>query len=123
VLRKIVTAIVVIPLVVILVGFAVANRQTVTVSFDPFSSTQPAYATTLPLFVLIFLLVILGVIIGGIATWLGQYKWRRSARRLDAEVRQLHEEMDAVRRRFAASEPPPRPAERSPPLVIPPPLA
>lgn len=120
-LRKILIAIVVIPLVVILVGFAVANRQTVTLSFDPFSSTQPAYSTTLPLFVLIFLIAILGVIVGGIATWFGQYKWRRTARRLDAEVRQLHEEMDAVRRRFAASEAAPPPADPAPPLVIPPP--
>ena len=33
--RKIVTAIIVVPLVVIIVAFAVANRQAVTVSFDP----------------------------------------------------------------------------------------
>ena len=39
--RKIVTAIIVVPLVVIIVAFAVANRQTVTVSFDPFSSAAP----------------------------------------------------------------------------------
>ena len=37
-LRKIVTAIIVVPLAAVIVAFAVANRQTVTVSFDPFSS-------------------------------------------------------------------------------------
>ena len=39
--RKIVTAVIVIPLVVVIVAFAVANRQTVTVSFDPFSQAAP----------------------------------------------------------------------------------
>ena len=53
-LRKIVTWIVVIPPLVVLVAFAVANRQAVTVSFDPFSSTAPAYAATLPLFAVLF---------------------------------------------------------------------
>ena len=72
-------------------AFAVANRQTVTVSFDPFSSASPAYAATLPLFVVIFVVLILGVMVGGIAAWIRQGKWRRAARRLDGEVRALHQ--------------------------------
>ena len=79
--RKIVTGIIVVPLAIIIVAFAVANRQMVTVSFDPFSSASPAYAATVPLFVLIFILLIVGVIIGGVAAWIGQAKWRRGHRR------------------------------------------
>ena len=78
--RKIVTAVIVIPLAAIIIAFAVANRQWVTVSFDPFSSASPAYAATMPLFVLIFIVLILGVIVGGIAAWIRQSKWRRAAR-------------------------------------------
>jgi uncharacterized integral membrane protein len=104
--RKIVTAVILIPLAVIIVAFAVANRQAVTVSFDPFSSAQPAYAATLPLFVLIFILVILGVIVGGVAAWFRQGKWRRLARRLEGDVRNLHAEIDAIRRREHAGAPP-----------------
>ena len=48
VMRKFFTALVVIPLGVIFVIFAVANRHLVTVSFDPFNSTTPAVAVTLP---------------------------------------------------------------------------
>ena len=120
--RKIVTAIIVVPLAVIIVGFAVANRQAVTVSFDPFSAVSPAYAATLPLFAVIFAVLILGVLIGGIAAWIRQSKWRRAARRLDGEVRALHQEIDAVRRRFGTSEPAAAPPEPSPLAVIPPPL-
>ena len=64
--HKIATAVVVIPLAAIIIAFAVANRQWVTLSFDPFSSTSPAFAATMPLFVLIFIVLILGVIVGGI---------------------------------------------------------
>src|SRR5665213_81881 len=119
--RKIVTTIIVVPLVVIIVAFAVANRQAVTVSFDPLSSASPAYAATVPLFVLIFVVVIFGVLIGGLAAWIGQSKWRRSARQLDADVRALRDEVAALHRANAEQASEPRPAP-SPPLVIPPPL-
>jgi len=103
--RKIVTAVILIPLAVIIVAFAVANRQAVTVSFDPLSSAAPAYAATLPLFVLIFVLMILGVIVGGVAAWFRQGKWRRVARRLESDVRDLHAEIDAIRRHEHAGAP------------------
>lgn len=102
--RKIVTAVIVVPLAVIIIVFAVANRQSVTVSFDPFSAASPAYAATLPLFVLIFLLVILGVLVGGVAAWMRQSKWRRMARKLDADVRALHQEIDMLRQRLAVQQ-------------------
>ncbi len=102
--RKIVAVVVLVPLAILIVAFAVANRQTVVISFDPFSSADPAYAARLPLFVLIFVLVILGVIVGGIATWLRQASWRRTARALDADVRILTQELEALRRRADEQE-------------------
>jgi uncharacterized integral membrane protein len=99
-LRKIVTLVIVLPLAAIIIAFAVANRHAVTVTFDPFSSSNPAYAATVPLFVLIFVLVILGVVIGGVAAWLRQAHWRRAARRLDGDNRRLLQELSAVRERL-----------------------
>ncbi|RDV04142.1 lipopolysaccharide assembly protein LapA domain-containing protein [Undibacter mobilis] len=96
-LRKIVTLIVVVPLAAVIIAFAVANRHAVTVSFDPFSAASPAYAATVPLFVLIFILVILGVVVGGAAAWLRQSQWRRVARRLDGENRRLLHELSVAR--------------------------
>lgn len=119
--RRIVSIVIVVPLAVVIIVFAVANRQSVTVSFDPLSSSSPAYAATLPLFVLIFVLLILGVLIGGAAAWIGQTKWRRTARKLDGEVRVLHQEMDSIRRRFAPESPPPA-SEPTPYTLIPPPI-
>ena len=116
--RKIVTALILVPLTAVIIAFAVANRQAVTVSFDPFSSAAPAYAATLPLFAVIFIVLILGVLIGGFAAWLRQSKWRRNARRLDDEVRALHDEIAAVRARSGHAPPP---AEPSALAVLPPP--
>ena len=72
-----------VPLAIVIVMFAVANREIVTVSFDPFDSAQPAFALKMPLFVLIFVLVALGVVVGGIAAWLqaAQVARARAARR------------------------------------------
>ena len=120
--RKIVTGIIVVPLVVVLVAFAVANRQAVTVSFDPFSQAAPAYAATLPLFAIVFAVLILGVLVGGIAAWIRQGKWRRTARKLDADVRALHDELEAIRRRFGSGAPAQAPQDPSPLTMIPPPL-
>ena len=88
-LNRIVAAVVLVPLAVIIVAFAMANRESVTVSFDPFGGAQPAASMTLPLFVLIILLLIIGVVIGGLASWLRQGKWRGAARRLERDLRQL----------------------------------
>lgn len=108
--RRIITLIIVLPLAAVIIAFAVANRQLVTVSFDPFTSVNPAYALTFPLFILIFVLTILGVIVGGTAAWLRQAHWRRAARKLDGEVRQLQQELSVLRNRIAADAQPAVPA-------------
>ena len=101
--RKIIAAIILVPLAVVIVAFAVANRQTVTVSLDPFSAEHPAASLTLPLFALVIVLLFLGVLIGGIAAWLRQSKWRRTARRLEREIADLHIEIEALKRTAGVS--------------------
>ncbi len=124
-IRKIVTALILVPLAIVLVAFAVANRQTVVVSLDPFDQAHPALSVTLPLFALILALVIGGVLVGGVAAWLRQSKWRRAARLAEAEARELRAELDRLRRRSAPSPLPaePMPGAYAPQLTIPPPAA
>jgi uncharacterized integral membrane protein len=103
VMRKFLTALVVIPLGVIFVVFAVANRHLVTVSFDPFNSTDPSVAVSLPLFVVIIAVAILGVAAGGMATWFRQRRWRRAARQHEADARRGRAEIADLRAAAAAS--------------------
>jgi uncharacterized integral membrane protein len=87
VMRKFFTALILIPLGLIFVVFAVANRHLVTVSFDPFNSSNPSVGVTLPLFVVIIAVAIAGVVAGGSATWFRQRHWRRAARQHEADAR------------------------------------
>ncbi len=112
-LRKVVTIFVVVPLGIVLVVFAVANRHAITVSLDPFGAAAPALSATMPLFVVILLCLLIGVIVGGVATWISQGRWRRAARRLDAEARALRIEREALKGELAAKEQMPLPLPRA----------
>jgi len=96
-MRKFVATVVLIPLGLVFVVFAVANRHLVTVSFDPFNSIDPAMAVTLPLFVVLILVAIAGVVAGGSATWFGQRHWRRAARQHEADARQARAQLADLR--------------------------
>jgi len=102
-MRKFFTALVAIPLGLIFIVFAVANRHWVTVSFDPFNSTDPTVAVTLPLFVVIIAVAILGVAAGGSATWFRQRHWRRAARQHEADARRARAEAADLRAASLAS--------------------
>jgi uncharacterized integral membrane protein len=124
-IRKAVTALVLIPLAIVCVAFAVANRQTVAVALDPFDPANPALTVTLPLFILILVLVIAGVVLGGAAAWLRQSKWRRAARRAEREAHALRTELEQLKRRSEIAPLPEatRRVGHVPRLTIPPPAA
>lgn len=120
-MRKLISIAVLVPLAIAIVMFAVANREIITVSFDPFDTVRPAFAVKLPLFILIFILVGLGVFVGGIAAWLRQSRWRSRARRAEAEAKQLREQIDAQRQINAQGLRAALPAASEPsPFAIPP---
>jgi uncharacterized integral membrane protein len=103
VMRKFFTALVLIPLGLIFIVFAVANRHLVTVSFDPFNSSNPSFGVTLPLFVVIIVVAILGVVAGGSATWFRQRHWRRAARQHEADAQQARAQLADLRSQAVAS--------------------
>jgi uncharacterized integral membrane protein len=96
-MRKFFTALIVIPLGLLFVVFAVANRHFVMVSFDPFNTRDPSVGVTMPLFAVIIVVAILGVVAGGTATWLRQRHWRRAARQCEAEARRAQAELAELR--------------------------
>lgn len=104
-MRKFLTALIVIPLGLILVAFAVANRHLITVSFDPFIANDPSLSVTLPLFLLLILVAALGVFAGGSAVRVGQRRWRRAARRHEADARAVRAELADLRAQMAAARP------------------
>ncbi len=97
-MKNLVKIIVLAPVAILLLIFAFANRHIVTVSFDPFVAGDiPAFAITAPLFLILILAIMVGVVAGGAATWLAQGKYRRAARQHRAEAERLRGEVQALR--------------------------
>jgi uncharacterized integral membrane protein len=108
-IRRTIAFLILAPLALAIAALAAANRQTVAISFDPFSTVNPAYVARAPLFLLVFLLVIAGVLIGGIAAWLKQSRWRRRARRLEAHLHRAEAEIEGLKRHAAEAGRPTEP--------------
>lgn len=97
-ISKILSFIILVPLAIVLVVFCVSNREAVTVSLDPFG-TMPQLSFASPLFVLLMAAVIVGVILGGIGTWLTQAHYRRKSWRRKHELERLKREAEESRQR------------------------
>jgi uncharacterized integral membrane protein len=83
---------------IILLLFAFANRQFVTVSFDPFeTSAGAAFAIAAPLFAVVIVFAMLGVVAGSFATWMSQGRHRRAARRHRAEAEKWRSQAEALK--------------------------
>jgi hypothetical protein len=85
-LGRILSLLVLVPVAIALISFSVANRQIVDVSFDPTGATDPAFALQLPMFVVIFATLAVGLLLGGIGTWFTQGKHRKLARKKKQEA-------------------------------------
>ena len=104
-LRRIYLLLILVPLAAVAIGLAVANRQGVAIYLDPFANPlSEGMQITAPLFLIIFAAIIIGVLLGGGATYLEQGKYRRTARRVKREVQVLQKEIARLS--------PPRPGER-----------
>jgi uncharacterized integral membrane protein len=123
-ISKIAAALILVPLGIVLIALAVANRQSITISLDPFAADRQASLATppLPLFVVLFAVLIFGVMIGGFASWLRHGGGRRAARRLQRELSLLRAELEALKRRREAEHlrpgnvpPGPMPSAAQPP--------
>ena len=90
-LNRLVLIVVLVPLAIVLVALAVANRDLVALTFDPFHPGNPALTLKLPLFVFLFLALLVGVLIGSAVTWFRQGRFRKLARRREQEVRSLRD--------------------------------
>jgi uncharacterized integral membrane protein len=79
-MQRIFTVLVVVPVAVILIALAVANRELAIFTFDPFNPGNPALSIEVPLFALLLAALALGLIAGSTITWFKQRKYRKLAR-------------------------------------------
>lgn len=105
-LRKLFWFLVILPPAIVLIALAVANRHMVRLVLDPVSPADQALAIETPLFLLLFAALVLGLLLGGFATWLGQGKWRKRARTEKREAAQWQKEANRLNELMEASGPP-----------------
>ncbi|TQX89648.1 MULTISPECIES: LapA family protein [unclassified Rhizobium] len=97
--KKIVNMLVLLPIGIILIIFCVANRQLVTMAFNPFRPEDQVLSLSAPLFVFLFVTLILGMVIGSAATWFTQGRYRKRARTEAREAVRWQAEADRHRNR------------------------
>jgi uncharacterized integral membrane protein len=85
------------PIAIVIVAFAIMNRQIVPVVIDPFGSDVPGLRFEAPLFFVMFACGVIGVVAGGVATWFSQGRHRRALRDARADVAHLRAEVDRIR--------------------------
>ncbi len=99
-IRRIVGWVVLVPLCLVLIVFALANRQLVVLNFNPLvpSEALSTPGVGVPLFLVLFGVLLFGVVIGGVATWFAQAPHRRDERAYRRETERLNREVAAMRR-------------------------
>jgi uncharacterized integral membrane protein len=105
-MRSLVRLFVYVPLGLLILFFALANRGSVKISLDPFPGgalTGPSFEA--PLFLVVLTSVALGVIAGGASSWLSHREVRRGAKRALADAAKAKEEVERLRRQALASLP------------------
>ncbi len=80
---------VLLPVGIVLLIFAIVNRHPVTLSFDPFEAASTKLQITAPLFIVMFAALAIGIVVGGCVTWMLQGRHRRAASRSRAEAARL----------------------------------
>lgn len=97
-MRKLIWILVAIPAAIVFVTLGVANRHDVRLILDPFNPTDPALSLDMPFFVFLFAALLVGIVLGGMAAWIAQGRWRKAARRNLRDANQWRAEADRLAR-------------------------
>jgi uncharacterized integral membrane protein len=103
-MRRFLTLFVLLPVAVVVIVLSVANRGSVTFSLDPIGAGSTGWAATGPLYVFLFAALAVGIVIGGVATWVRQSRWRQAARAERANAERLRRETERLRERLEAAQ-------------------
>lgn len=95
---RILNWLIVVPVAIVAIVLAVANRAPVSLSLDPIPGAAPLLTVPpVPLYAIIFGAMIIGVILGGVAVWMAQGEYRKRLRRAEASLARAETEAERLR--------------------------
>lgn len=102
-MKRLVWWLLIVPFAVVFVALAVANRRPVMLSLDPFRPDNPAFGLDLPLFVVIFASILVGLVFGGLVVWWRQGRHRKACRLAESEARRWQSEAQKQQEQLKAA--------------------
>lgn len=97
-MRKFLKLALTVALLALLLIFALANRERVTVTLDPLDLSGLPLNFSAPLFIPLFIFMMIGVVLGGIAMWFSEGRHRRAARIHMRDLEKQRREIEELRR-------------------------
>lgn len=97
-LKRVVRLLIAFPAALLLITLAVSNRHAVKLVLDPFRPERPALWVEWPFYIFLFAALVVGVMLGGWATWMSQGHWRKSARQRAQDAMRWRGEADRLAR-------------------------
>lgn len=102
-MRSVLRIIVFIPLGLVFLFFAVANRGAVRIFLDPFPGSEVAPSFEAPLYLVVLTSIALGVVAGGLSSWIAHGRYRRAAKAARVDAKKARSEADQLRGQALAS--------------------
>ncbi|EJF85148.1 LapA family protein [Candidatus Bartonella washoeensis] len=87
--KRILLAIILLPITVVLIAFIVVNRQIVTLTLDPFRISSENFTYQAPFFIWLFIFFGFGVLLGSIINWFSYHKCKKALKESKAELEKL----------------------------------
>lgn len=111
-MKAIMRILIFVPLALLILFFSMANRSSVKIGLDPFApndATAPSFEA--PMFLVVLASMAIGVLAGGISSWLGHLPVRRAAKVARAEAKKTRLEIEKLRQQALAQLPAETPAK------------
>ncbi|WP_457797903.1 LapA family protein [Methylocystis sp. S23] len=105
-MKSVLRIIVFVPLALIILFFSMANRGAVRIGLDPFAANDAsAPYVEAPMFLVVLASMAIGVLAGGVSSWLGHLPVRRAAKVARAEAKKTRLEIEKLRQQALAELP------------------
>jgi hypothetical protein len=105
-MKSVLRIIVFVPLALVILFFSMANRGLVRIGLDPFAANDAsAPYFEAPMYLVVLASMAVGVLAGGISSWLGHLQVRRAAKVARAEAKKTRLEVEKLRQQALAELP------------------